>query len=393
MKLVYLFFIALSFLFTTSIEIHAQIYSRTDTLYISDPGKIPVVDGLVDDEAWQDVTWNTIGEIWMPWGNLSANLGQESGLKLWAGENDFTGKYKVIWSEDENLLYFLVEVVDDVFRDGYVFPNNGYPDFDIVEIFLDENRSGGVHVFDGKYYNYNHSMTDCPTCNAENAFAYHIAVNAPLDGEVTNSMVAVDIKGTDWSSPKANYANHFPEFTMRKDGNTYTYEFSLKVYTDQYNPNNHSDDALSTLHENKVMGLTMAYCDSDEGGKRNHFFGSADVPLHAHNHHWINADWFGVAKLIVPEITGTNFSSLSQPGACRCLVSRGQLSVNLNTRYQGELQVKVLNMLGAEVASKRASKSAGAFTANLPLDHLRKGVYLVEVRQGSERVVHKVMVE
>jgi hypothetical protein len=109
---------------------------------------------LNNDEAWQAVEWKPISQIWMPYNNLPSNLGQEAGLQIWEGADDFTGKFKVLWSSETNLLYFIVEITDDVFTGGYVYNENpnsggGYPNYDIVEVFIDEDRSGGLHVFDG----------------------------------------------------------------------------------------------------------------------------------------------------------------------------------------------------------------------------------------------------
>jgi hypothetical protein len=104
-----------------------------------------------------------------------------------------------------------------------------------------------------------------------------------------------------------NYASHFPDLTMKKDGNIYRYEFSLRVYDDTYD---HSDPEASrvTLAANKVMGMSMAYCDNDQpDGERDNFFGSVWVPEEAYNDHWMNADGYGTLRL-VKEGTGMNHS-------------------------------------------------------------------------------------
>jgi len=119
------------------------------------------------------------------------------------------------------------------------------------------------------------------------------------DGETMKEFVAVDLDGTGWSDQtKIDYASHFPELAMKKDGNIYRYEFSLRVYDDTYD---HSDPEASRviLEEDKVLGMSMAYCDNDQpDGARDNFFGSVWVPEEAYNDHWINADGFGSLRLV-----------------------------------------------------------------------------------------------
>jgi hypothetical protein len=245
----------------------------------------PAIDGVPDDACWQEATWYHIDQTWIPWGGSVDSA-------------DYFGRFKVSWSETENLLYFFVEITDDVFVDGYVYPNNGYPNFDIVELFLDEDRSGGLHVFDN---NPDLGM------NSENAFSYHLAVNAPAEGEVENGFVACDIDGTGWGDRVTiDYAGHFPELALKREGNRYLYEFSVKVYDDTYD---HSDPELSraVLTGDKEMGMSLAYCENDTPGTdRDNFFGSVWVPEAEYNDHWMNADGYGLVKLLKSGTSGNH---------------------------------------------------------------------------------------
>jgi hypothetical protein len=195
-------------------------------------------------------------------------------------------------------MYYLVKVTDDAFIDGYVYPASGYPDYDIVEIFIDENKSGGLHVFDNN-----------PTWgqNAENAFSYHMATTKPADGGTTSDLVACDISGTDWGAAQKieNYESHFPDFKMKRTGNVYTYEFSMIVFDDTYT-NASPSTSVVTLTENKLMGMSMAYCDNDlPDGARDNFFGSVWVPAAEYNDHWMNANGFGSVRLLT-SLTAVN---------------------------------------------------------------------------------------
>jgi hypothetical protein len=249
-------------LFTTNKAlIHSTVMAQETTVS-------PVFDGEGLDSCWQEVGWNYIDQTWITWGQ-------------YIDSSDFSGRFKVSWSKTENLLYYYVEVTDDAFIDGYHFPDEGYPNFDVLEVFLDEDHSGGLHVFD------------------ENAFSYHLVMNAPADGDLATDFVAADIEGTGWSDQVImDYASHFPDLAMKKDGNIYKYEFSLKVYDDTYD---HSDPEASRviLTANRVMGMSMAYCDNDQpDGARDNFFGSVWVPEEAYNDHWMNADGFGSLRLV-----------------------------------------------------------------------------------------------
>jgi hypothetical protein len=124
-------------------------------------------------------------------------------------------------------------------------------------------------------------------------------MDAPADGTVATDFVAADIDGTDWNNRSTmDYASHFPELALKRDGNIYRYEFSLKVYDDAYD---HSDPEASrvALTQNREMGMSMAYCDNDEpDGERDNFFGSVWVPEEAYNDHWKDASGFGSLRLV-----------------------------------------------------------------------------------------------
>jgi hypothetical protein len=376
-------------IFVSSIAL-GQIFERTDTLFIPKTTVSPVIDGSAGDEVWDLMEWQPIDQIWMPWGNLEANLGQEAGLQIWEGTEDFTGNFKILWSEETNLLYFLVEIIDDEFVDGYVFPNGGYPNYDIVEIFIDEDRSGGPHVFDNTLFP---GMSACPTCNAENAFSYHIAANALEDGEIQDEFVAADIAGTTWGTIR-NYASHFPEFAMVKNENTYIWEFSLIVHNDTYNHSN-QEASIVNLEDGKIMGLTMAYCDNDNPFenplRRDHFFGSVEVPLSAHNSHWINADWFGVAKLV--DESTTSVDQIQEEFRTRIYAANRQLHTHITSSITGPINIRVINILGSEVFRHYEVKTIGTWNGSFQIDDLRNGIYVVEIIHGNQRRAEKILVK
>jgi hypothetical protein len=282
------------FLFTVSVlflipfrAVSQQTAVQDDPVLVIDAPIPPIVDGKKNDSCWQDATWQSIAQVWIPYGAK-------------VDSSDYSGRYKVVWSSTTNLLYFLVEVTDNVFIDGFI-PNKTAEvfNYDIIEVFIDENKSGGLHVFDAK----DSTSIELGT-NAENAFSYHIYAPFPKEGVVTTEHFAGDIAGTSWSDiRRINYASHIPEFALCRTGTKAVWEFSLIVYNDTYNDTiSNNDAARSQLKAGKVMGLTLAYCDNDYPEKepkvRDKFFGSVWVPAAAYNDHWKNADYFGTMKLI-----------------------------------------------------------------------------------------------
>jgi hypothetical protein len=275
----------LFFFFVIHIQsISAQSKGQDNPVITPHAKVIPVIDGKGDDACWQNVKWQPINQVWIPYGTPLVD------------SNDFNGKFKVVWSSKTNLLYFLIEVHDDVFVDGYV-PNvtADLYNFDIAEVFLDENASGGLHLFDGTG-----SVGKEWGTNAQNAFTYHMYADFPKAGEVTTKPYVSDVAGTSWADAHfPNNASHLPQFALRKTGNTAVWEFSLIVYNDTYKENN-KDASRVKLTPGKVMGMTVAYCDNDSVNEnpkvRDSMFGSVPEPSPG-NLHWMNADYFGRMKL------------------------------------------------------------------------------------------------
>jgi hypothetical protein len=256
---------------------------QDDTVSCPEVARAPVIDGRGDDACWRHVPWQDIGQVWIPYG-ASTHPG------------DYSGKFKVVWSSTTNLLYFLISIHDSVFVDGYKLGVTAdIYNFDITEVFIDEDASGGPHVFDGS----GDFGREWGT-NSKNAFAYHIYAPFPQGDGITTEHYVGDIGGTSWNDVKTfNYASHFPDFALRRNGNAAVWEFSLIVYNDTYKENDKSA-ARVKLTPGKVMGLSVAYCDNDHPGKdpkvRDYMFGSVREPSPG-NLHWKNADYFGRVKL------------------------------------------------------------------------------------------------
>ena len=211
----------------------------------------PRIDGVADEAAWQEAEWREIDYLW---------LGPEYSVQ------DFQGRFKVVWTEER--LYILVEVVDDILFDSHRDPLVQYWDDDCVEIFVDEDYSGGNHQF-------NH-----------NAFAYHMS----LDNR------AIDI-GTD---ERPHDYSHHTESSWKQTGNKVVWEIAIDIYNDTY-VDGADDNTPENLYTGKIMGLMLAYCDNDGSELRENFIGSESVPEGPKDRGWIDAGLFGSLELAETE--------------------------------------------------------------------------------------------
>lgn len=350
---------------------------QTDTLQIKLTESSPVIDGDPSDQVWDSADWEPIDQVWIPWGGS-------------IDSSDFYGRYKVIWSLQENLVYILAEITDDFFVDGYEYhsdpQNNNYPDHDVLEVFIDENASRGKHVFDGT----GQTGTDWGT-NAENAFSYHIMANKPPEGDNTTIIDVCDIAGTSWSDEWIpNYKSHLPEFALSRDQNHYYWEYSFKVYNEDYNPENPSESNRVNLHAGKIIGLSLAYCDNDETGtERDNFIGSVWVPEARYNDHWMDAQDFRTARLtgtaipnsVESEEVDIPFLTYSPP------LRKVRMAPGMKSG-----QVAVFNLQGTCIYNLKFHQGKQDGIMEFSFTNLPDGMYLIISTSGDKRIVSKIAV-
>ncbi|MBE1301027.1 MAG: sugar-binding protein [Alteromonadaceae bacterium] len=205
------------------------------------------VDGIATEKEWSSAQWRPIDQIL---------LGYE--LK----PEDFSGRFKLLW--DAQHLYLLAEIKDDQLSDVYPDPLEKYWDEECVEVFVDENASGGIHT-------YNH-----------NAFAYHVALD--------NQVVDIDV------DEKPKLFNDHIESQWKNTPDGAIWEMAIKLFPDtyQYGGNNQPVE----LAKNKTIGFMLAYCDADGKGNREHFIGSEVIEGDDKNRGYIDASVFGKYKLV-----------------------------------------------------------------------------------------------
>lgn len=363
-------------------NLFAAATTQDDTVKVNDLITLPQIDGKGDDACWQDIAWQSVNQVWIPYGgSVSAD--------------DYSGRYKVAWSSTENLLYFLFEVVDDVAVGGYKRGGQTADNYhyDLVEVFIDEDKSGGLHVFDGTG-----STAAQWGSNAENAFSYHIYADFPEEGEVTTTCDVGDTDGTSWNDAfSPQYAPHFPEFALRKTGNTYTREFSLKVYNDTYDDAN-PEASRVTLETGKIIGLSVAVCDNDgldENPKtRDNFFGSVWVTAAAYNDHWMNADDYGTLELVsapntgIPELRGaveSFFQVYPNP-------ANDRLCLKMNPENSGHFDITLYNLMGQEVLNISRTTTIASVSEIILPQNLPTGTYFIEVNSLDQRAVQKFLI-
>ena len=206
------------------------------------------IDGVADDAVWSRASWRELDQRW---------LGPEYTTA------DFEGRYKVAWTE--NKLVILAEFTDDILIDTQRDPLVQYWDDDCLEIFIDEDYSGGEH-------HYNH-----------NAFAYHLS----LDNQ------AIDI-GTD---QRARSYSHHVDSRWRQDGDKVTWEVAIEIYDDTYQDDS-DDNTPVVLTAGKLMGLMIAYCDNDGSELRENFIGSEEIAEGPKDRGYIDAGVFGSLVLV-----------------------------------------------------------------------------------------------
>ncbi|MBL7775644.1 MAG: hypothetical protein JNK89_06545, partial [Saprospiraceae bacterium] len=173
----------------------------------------PVLDGSAADDIWEASDWQLIDQVWI--GNPPS-------------ADDFSGRYKIAW--DENNLYLLAEITDDSLLDIHPDALEYYWDDDCLEIFLDEDASGGNHQ-----YNYN-------------AFAYHIS----LDGRVVD--IAPD-------STFRFFDDHCISRRITRDKIS-TWEVAIRIF-DGAKLDPSGENIPKLLKAGKKMGFAVAYCDND----------------------------------------------------------------------------------------------------------------------------------
>jgi hypothetical protein len=302
--------------------LYAQPESTTEHYRAPKAAVAPVIDGIADDAAWNDAAWVPIENVY-----IGPPVTPE----------DFSGRYKVVWTESR--LYLLAEITDDVLRDVNSPATSNYWDDDCLELFLDEDKSGGYHEF------------------SYNAFAYHMAINN------------IDVIDNGTSGPLL-FNDHITS-AKTQSGTTYTWEVEVKVFADDFVYG--QENTPVTLTEGKILGYNLAYCDNDYLQTRENFIGSRYLDRSIANNGYINADVFATLELVAGAVTT---SIGGQP--------KGVFSVFPNPA-EGNLlyltqpsNVEIFDAQGNAVLSSKA-------VSVVDIASLTKGFYILKTDAGHVR--------
>lgn len=335
------------FLFLLCIIFPSVAFSQTqkDTIFAVKSIVPVVIDGSDNDAVWSKTDWKPIDQVWIPYAAKMA-------------KGDFEGKYKVAW--DSLYLYVLVQVVDDVISDDHPDPLQNWWDDDCVEVFIDENRSKGDHLYNN------------------NAFAYHISTKYDA--------IDMDSKGNG-----VNYKNNVIVKMDTIGVNTYLWEIAIKVYSAAFAINNPEASRI-ILTSKKLMGLTLAYCDNDNdpSKSRENFIGSIYMTAATANDNYITADYFGSCLLVdQPRINQVESIKNSQDKIANVFPNPAKNLINLEklNNSTGNMSIEIRSITGVLLKTRTFENP----NQSIEMDDLIPGVYLLTISSDktfqTERIV------
>lgn len=228
----------------------AQIITQTS--YANNDANVSSTSKSTNTIAYTEQQITIDGKLDSQWKKASWRPLDQHILGALPTAEDFNGQYKMLW--DEGMIYIVAEITDDLLMDQHADPLFKYWDDDCLEIFIDEDASGGDHLFNF------------------NAFAYHIA----LDNQ------AVDM-GEQLPNNPDNFIllnDHIKSVWKRdaKQPNKIVWEVAVKIYDENYqHPNLNNQHQPVNLTAGKVIGFMLAYCDNDGSEEREHFIGSTSI--------------------------------------------------------------------------------------------------------------------
>jgi hypothetical protein len=218
--------------------------SKEDGFFEVRKTKSPIqIDGCSKDEIWSSSTWYGMNYKWM--GNQ-------------VDSTDYHGRFKVAW--DSQHLYILVEIIDEKLNPTLADGLENFWKGDYVEVFIDEDKSGGDHKF-------NHQ-----------AFAYHVSTEGhAIDQSTMQKPIFLD--------------DHI-EVKRSQEGNKHLWEMAIKLFDKDFDENTTNNIPVKIVAE-KSIGFSIAYGDNDGNKSRENFMGSKKTHGNNNDDGYINADVFG----------------------------------------------------------------------------------------------------
>jgi hypothetical protein len=218
--------------------------AKEDGRFKAHKTSLPIqIDGCSKEAIWSNTDWYGMNYLWM-------------GSKVDA--TDYHGRFKLAW--DSGYLYILVEVIDEKLNPTLRNGLENYWKGDYVEVFIDEDKSGGNHKF-------NHQ-----------AFAYHVSTEGhAIDKNTLEETVFFD--------------DHV-EVKRSQEGNRCLWELAIKLFDNQFDENTVNNIPVK-ISSQKSIGFSIAYGDNDGNDSRENFMGSKKRHGDNNDEGYINADVFG----------------------------------------------------------------------------------------------------
>jgi len=177
--------------------------------------------------------------------------------------SDYKGRFKLLW--DSLHLYILVEITDEFLNETLADGQENYWKGDYVEVFIDEDQSGGDHKF-------NHQ-----------AFAYHVSTEGhAIDKNTKQETVFFD--------------SHVAVARSQK-GNRYLWEMAILLFDKNFDENATNNKPVPIYNQKKI-GFSIAYGDNDGKSARENFMGSKQSHGANNDDGYINADVFGSIEFL-----------------------------------------------------------------------------------------------
>jgi len=238
----------------------SPLLAQAETVQVLKAKQPITIDGKANEDDWLRSQW---------WPLDKHILGENPQA------DDFSGRYKLLWEHD--YLYLLAEITDDMLFDQFANPLERYWDDDCLEVFIDEDASGGEHQFNF------------------NAFAYHIA----LDNQVAD----IGPNNADGSTNFVLLNEHVNSRWLRvpQHPNNIIWELAISIYDETFTlPVSNPDNKKLRLNAGKTLGFMLAYCDNDGSKEREHFIGSHSIKAvnGDKNLGYIDASVFGKITLV-----------------------------------------------------------------------------------------------
>ena len=331
-------------------KIYKVILPKADPIVWNAPqAKLrPIIDGRSNEKEWESGYWRNINHLW-----VDAISGTQNALPT---SSDLKGRFKTLWKDNE--IFVLAEIEDDSlnYTVNPTMPTQVFGG-DALEVFIDEDNSGGAHT------------------KTHNAFAYHISPQGKV-ADQCGCGGQDDFGGNsgDWNG---RFYNSHVESKVFKNGKKYIWEMAVKVYNSGYSDTgNNNESKLVNLSAGKTIGFGVAYNDYDtlmgqNGLAREHLMGSFSISGNnnstygvagGRNVAWQDASIFGKLNLvsencIVPSVKYDNEITINTDN-----ILQWEYTPEVNYQYS-DLSYS-LQFLPSSIAGFNINPSSGKITVN-----------------------------